>query len=227
MKKINLKIVSMVLVILLSSFFIFPSIILAAQNSSGGGDNSGLVKYVYEQILDREPSQSEINSWINNFNKGSASAYTLVNTAMFGAERGSQVNAMNNKDYIYFLYACLFQRTPDLDGLNAWYNRLQSGKRKNEIIQGFVVSQEFANLCGEFGVKPYFSREINGKTIAALYSIGSSSGAFTSIDTPQEETASSSSSSSTPVKNTSPSSKPPKTVKSVYHHAGESCSKCH
>ena len=224
MKKINMKVVSMVLVIFLSSFFIFPSIILAAQDLSGDSNTGGLVKYIYSQVLDREPSQNEINSWVNNFNKGSASAYTLVNAAMFGIERGPQVNAMNNKDYIYFLYECLFQRTPDLDGLNAWYNRLQSGKGKSEIIQGFIVSQEFANLAGNFGVKPYFSKEINSKTIAALYSIGSSSRAFTSIDVPQKETESSSDSSSEPAENTSPSPKPPK---SVYHHAGESCSKCH
>jgi hypothetical protein len=224
MKKINLKIVSMVFATFLSILFIFPSVILAAQDSSGSSDSSGLVKYVYEQVLDREPSQSEINSWINNFNKGSASAYTLVNAAMFGIERGQQVNSMDNKDYIYFLYNSLFQRSPDLEGLNAWYNRLQSGIGKNEIIQGFVVSQEFANLTGKFNTKPYLSKEINNKTIAALYSINSSSVTFTSIDVPKEESASSSGSSSSSAESTSPSSKPPK---SVHHHAGESCSKCH
>ena len=224
MRKINLKIISVIAMIFIASFFIFPSIILAAQNLSGDSNTSGLVKYMYGQVLDREPSQSEINTWVNNINKGSASAYTLVNTAMFGIERGSQVNALNNKDYIYFLYNCLFQRTPDLEGLNAWYNRMQAGKGKNEIIQGFVVSSEFANLCGKFGVKPYFLKEVNNKTIASLYTIGSSSGTFSSIDSPQVESVSSSSSSSAPVKNTSPASKP---AKSVHHHAGSDCSTCH
>lgn len=162
MRKPSLKIVSMTVVVLLASFFVVPSIIMAAS------DTSGFVKHVYEQVLDREPSQSEINIWVDRFNDGSASAYTLVNAAVLGIEKGSEVNALNNKDYIYLLYKNLFQRTPDIDGLNAWNSRMQSGKGKSEVLQGFIVSQEFANLCSKFNVKPYLSKEIDNKNIRKM-----------------------------------------------------------
>jgi hypothetical protein len=278
MKKLNLKIISMTLVIFLAGFFIFPFLIFTAQDISGnlrllsadsdeqehedaedqddghtnilaaqdtsvsydtGGtvkyvySTSGMVKYVFEQVFGREPYQAEINSWVNNFNNGNASAYSLVNMAMFGIEMGFQVNALNNKDYVYFLYKCLLQRTPDLDGLNAWYNRLQSGKSKNEVLQGFMVSQEFANFCSKFDVKPYLLKEINNKNILALYKIGSSPKTFTGIDMQQSTTASSSVSSSTPttVTNTAPASTttaPPPSLPPGHKDIGSKvCGSCH
>jgi hypothetical protein len=268
MKKLNLKIISMALVIFLAGFFIFPFVIFTAQDISGNlrllnadsdeqehedaeehdeghtnipasqsksvsSNTSGMVKYVFEQVFGREPFQAEINSWVNNFNNGNASAYSLMNMAMFGIEMGFQIKALNNKDYVYFLYKCLLQRTPDLDGLNAWYNRLQSGKSKNEVLQGFIVSQEFVNFCSKFDVKPYLLKEINNKNILALYKIGSSPKTFTSIDKQQGATTSSSVSSSTPttVTNTAPAStttSPPPSLPPGHKDIGSKvCGSCH
>ena len=219
-----------------------PSIVFATQNSTssnGAGGTSGIVKleyntggmvkYVYELVLDRDPSQSEINSWVNNFNNGNASSYVLVKTAIFGIETGPNVKDLDNKGYIYFLYKFLFQRSPDLDGLNAWYNRLQSGKSKNEVLEGFIVSQEFASFCSKFDVKPYLSREINNKNISSLYAIGPLPAAFTSVDIIQEEPSSSSNDSSSSSSSSSSSnnstSSPPRS--NVPPGMSGDCSSCH
>ena len=51
------------------------------------------------------------------------------------------------------LYRTFFNREPDQAGFNAWVGVLNNGTPKEEVIEGFINSTEWANLCLFYGIR--------------------------------------------------------------------------
>jgi hypothetical protein len=47
---------------------------------------------------------------------------------------------------------CMEDCQPDANGLKAWTDALDKGTDRKKIVKGFVGSQEFGNLCAEYGI---------------------------------------------------------------------------
>ena len=46
----------------------------------------------------------------------------------------------------------MLDRAPDIDGLNYWKGRLDSGESPTAVIDGFIDSAEFIKICEDYGI---------------------------------------------------------------------------
>jgi len=58
----------------------------------------------------------------------------------------------SDEAYVDILYQAFFNRAADLAGKNGWLNVLQSGAPRGDVLNGFLFSQEFAELAAKFGI---------------------------------------------------------------------------
>ena len=60
----------------------------------------------------------------------------------------------NNDEYLTILYKAFFNRDPDQAGWNVWLGELNADKDRGEVLDGFLYSQEFINLCEDYEINP-------------------------------------------------------------------------
>ena len=54
--------------------------------------------------------------------------------------------------YVCFLLTRMLNRNPDPGGLKYWAGELDKGKQPTAVIEGFVNSKEFIDICNEYGI---------------------------------------------------------------------------
>jgi hypothetical protein len=59
---------------------------------------------------------------------------------------------LSNRDYVANAYVALLDRQPDEGGLAAWTDVLDKGAERSKVVNGFIDSPEFSNLCQEYGI---------------------------------------------------------------------------
>ncbi len=116
------------------------------------------VRRFYKEVLGR--SQADIDkdtagiaNWTNALISGQQSgaevAYGFVNSGEF------RNRDLNNDQFVKTMYKAFFNRDPDTDGYQGWYNDLQNGnKTRLQVFEGFVKSGEFKTLCESYGINP-------------------------------------------------------------------------
>ena len=57
--------------------------------------------------------------------------------------------------YLTILYKAFFNRDPDQGGWDAWMAELAGGKDRGFVLNGFLGSQEFRQLCEDYGITPF------------------------------------------------------------------------
>ncbi|MBO4637451.1 MAG: DUF4214 domain-containing protein, partial [Clostridiales bacterium] len=134
------------------------------------GGVSGFVERLYTIALGRNSDPVGKQDWID--------AITLRGETGAGAARGFLFSPeflnkqCTNEEFVATLYRTFFNREPDQAGFNAWVAALNNGTPKQEIIEGFINSTEWANLCLFYGIRsggtgvPNVEIEPNAQTIA-------------------------------------------------------------
>ena len=101
------------------------------------------VDQLYDRILGRKSDVDGRAYWVSEIesNRISASDITLsfINSQEFS---GAIVP-------VAMLYATVFGRLPDPEGLNFWVGQLQSGRTLLEISNAFIASDEYKENYGE------------------------------------------------------------------------------
>ena len=109
------------------------------------------VRRLYSLCLDREPDEAGIDSWTE----------LLVNREMTGTEVASGFifsDEFKNKNYcnscyVKQLYKAFLNREYDDAGLQVWTDILASGKNREYVFNGFVLSDEFKGICADYGIE--------------------------------------------------------------------------
>ncbi len=109
------------------------------------------VRRLYSLCLDREPDEAGIDSWTE----------LLVNREMTGTEVASGFifsDEFKNKNYcnscyVKQLYKAFLNREYDDAGLQVWTDILASGKNREYVFNGFVLSEEFKGICADYGIE--------------------------------------------------------------------------
>lgn len=118
-------------------------------NNSQGGVNC-FVARLYSICLDRLPDQAGQADWVikllNGTYSGSMVAYGFIFSPEFTGKN------MSNEQYVAYLYRAFFGRDPDEEGFNYWVQELLNGQNKIFVFRGFVGSEEFSNLCDNYGI---------------------------------------------------------------------------
>ena len=117
---------------------------------SGTRSLSDFVERFYRLILGREPDPAGLNGWVDDLSDGRSTACDIAFGFVFSPEFSNRNTS--NGQYVDILYAAFFDRQADPAGRNAWINVLQSGGLRGDVLDGFLFSQEFANLAADFGI---------------------------------------------------------------------------
>ena len=116
----------------------------------------------YELVLGRAPDSEGFNYWKEKLRSGKVTAASMMYGFFFSQEYLSKNTT--NKQYVTTLYKAMFDRDPDTQGYNNWINTLGEGFSRLYVLNGFVGSREFKELCADFGItKGNLSAQIQKK----------------------------------------------------------------
>ena len=110
----------------------------------------GFVVRLYRNVLEREPDDRGFNNWVNNLNSKKTTASSTVK-GFFLSEEMKKRN-LDNETYVQILYRTILNREADSKGLQNWVDRLNVGMSREHVINGFLDSKEFSNLCKNYHV---------------------------------------------------------------------------
>src|SRR5262249_25085304 len=105
-----------------------------------GGPGAGWVKGMYQDILGRTPSQSEIDGWVQALNNGVSPQEVAYGFAASAEREGNRVRA----DYQTFL-----GRTPTQAEVDSWVNAFLHGLTNEGLVAGFLGSIEYYNAAAK------------------------------------------------------------------------------
>ena len=114
----------------------------------------GVEKFVtrlYEVCLSRTPDTAGLNDWVKRLENGRETGISAAYGFIFSNEFKSK--NLCNKDFVKQLYLAFMGRTADSAGLKDWVNRLENGATREEVFNGFALSNEFKTICSTYGIK--------------------------------------------------------------------------
>ena len=74
---------------------------------------------------------------------------------------------MSDDAYITKLYRAFFNREPDAAGKASWLQSIAEGKDRDFVLEGFLASDEYRDLCNSYGIK----RESTRTFVKRFYSV--------------------------------------------------------
>ncbi|MBQ8188513.1 MAG: DUF4214 domain-containing protein, partial [Lachnospiraceae bacterium] len=108
------------------------------------------VKRMYTVALNREAEAAGLNDWSSQLAEqkidGAGIANGFINSVEFTNRN------LSNTDFLDTLYQTFFNRPADAGGKAYWLQQLWNGMSRTEVLSGFVNSQEFSNLCDNYGI---------------------------------------------------------------------------
>jgi hypothetical protein len=107
----------------------------------------------YNLCLSRDPDQAGLNGWVNDLADGTLTGADVAKGFIFSQEFAN-ANVLD-EDYLDILYEAFFNRQPDAGGYNNWLEQLRSNVDRAQVLDGFIYSQEFTNLCDEYDILPF------------------------------------------------------------------------
>jgi len=111
------------------------------------------VKRFYSVILGRNADNAGMDEWTNQLLLRKSTAATIAQGFIFSREYN--IDSKNNTQYINDLYSAFFNRDADIGGLNGWVSQLNAGTSREDVLHGFLYSQEFINLSNSYGIQAY------------------------------------------------------------------------
>jgi len=126
----------------------------------------------YVQCLGRQPDPEGLNEWVGRLLNGSKTGADVAEGFVFSEEFLS--HNYSHEEFVTILYRAFFNREPDAYGFNAWLGRLAGGMSRNSVLDGFLKSKEFSELCNNYGIIPYAGATTTTYTASTSSGYGSS-----------------------------------------------------
>jgi len=128
--------------------------IMPATLSGGSAEQvQAFVTRFYVQCLNRQPDSGGLSEWVGRLMNGSKTGADVAHGFVFSEE--FLANNHGNEAFLTILYSAFFNRQPDAEGYSAWLSRMAGGMNRGKVLDGFLKSQEFSQLCADFGITPY------------------------------------------------------------------------
>jgi hypothetical protein len=108
--------------------------------------------------LNREPDAPGLSHWVNGLIDNSLCGAEVAYGFVFSREMLDK--NLSDEAFLLILYRAFFDRDPDAGGWDGWLGLLSSaptGDRSTReyVLDGFLYSQEFEQLCNGYGIIPY------------------------------------------------------------------------
>ncbi|WP_434309599.1 DUF4214 domain-containing protein [Hominifimenecus sp. rT4P-3] len=112
---------------------------------------TSFVMRLYRTCLGRQAETKGLQAWVSALlsgqNTGADIAWGFLNSDEMQNKR------LSNADFLDVLYRALMNREADASGKSGWLAVYEKGVSNRAVVQGFVGSQEFRNLCNAYGIK--------------------------------------------------------------------------
>lgn len=99
----------------------------------------------YESILGREPSDVELDSWINKFVYNHAQCADVLHSFYNSVEFTSR--KLSDEDYVKNLFISILGRMPSQEEIDWKMQFLDMGVSRNYILRSVVMTEEFLSVC--------------------------------------------------------------------------------
>jgi hypothetical protein len=107
----------------------------------------------YLLCLDRGPDPGGLSEWIKDLRDGTKTGADVAWGFVFSSEFINKNTS--NSEYLQILYEAFFDRDPDPAGWDMWLGELDAGRDRGAVLDGFIYSTEFSNLCSEYGIQAF------------------------------------------------------------------------
>ncbi len=104
----------------------------------------------YNIILSRDADPSGLADWADSLEQGTRSAAEVIDGFINSQEFLNR--KLSNEASVTILYNAMLNREPDATGLMNWTNLMNQGAPYAMVINGFCESEEFNNICREYGI---------------------------------------------------------------------------
>lgn len=125
-------------------------ITITAKTAKAEGGVSGFVERLYTVALSRPSDPEGKQMWIDAVyyqdKTGADIAKGFLNSDEFKAKK------LSNSDFLDILYRTFFDREADAAGKAAWLEAMDKGASRDKVMEGFINSVEFANVCLKYGI---------------------------------------------------------------------------
>ncbi len=128
------------------------------QNTYGTLDDTAFVSLMYENVLGRAADAEGLNGWLAQLQAGSSRQSVVLGFSESQEFKSATEQAAaafrfsdlkrDITDDIFRLYQATLNRTADAAGLESWADNYANGMTYDQIVAGFMDSQEFQNLYG-------------------------------------------------------------------------------
>ena len=105
---------------------------------------------LYTECLGRDPDADGLMFWALRLTNLESSGYEAAK-GFFESEEFTNKN-VDDTTYVKLLYRTFMGRDYDQGGLEFWLGHLSTDMNRLQVLQGFAQSQEFTNICNEYGI---------------------------------------------------------------------------
>lgn len=115
--------------------------------------NEGVTMFVnriYTKALGREGEPDGLEDWTGRILRKEMSPEDVAKSFFFSDEFSNK--GLNNTEFVKVLYRTFMGREYDQSGLEDWVGKLNAGTSREEVLEGFSRSTEFANIMKEYGL---------------------------------------------------------------------------
>ncbi len=106
----------------------------------------------YVECLDRSPDPVGLANWVDDLLAGRKTGADVAFGFMFSQEYFNRNRT--DSEFVDDCYRAFFGREPDAGGKANWLAALAGGASRLDVLNGFLYSLEFSNLCGVYGILP-------------------------------------------------------------------------
>ena len=132
-----------------NSFGITPGHLALTENRDKNINVTAFVTRLYKVALGHDPDINGLNDWTGKINAGTTNGAQAV----YGFFLSNEYTSKNKSDadYVSDLYNVMLNRSAD-GGSTTWTTSLDNGVSREYVINGVSGSQEFINLCKQYGI---------------------------------------------------------------------------
>ena len=117
------------------------------------GEETKVVQFaerMYTVCLGRDAEKKGLAYWSKGLYEQTITGKSILNSFFISSEMKGK--NLPNKEYVRRIYKVMLDREPDESGLNYWTGRLDNGSSPGTVIEGFIDSNEFRQICSNYGI---------------------------------------------------------------------------
>lgn len=103
-------------------------------------------------MLNRSADEVGFNDWVSQLRAGTKAGGDIAK-GFFNSQEYMQ-RGLDDSTFLDICYRAFFNREADSGGKNSWLSQIAQGATTDDILNGFIGSQEFIQLAASYGINP-------------------------------------------------------------------------